>query len=70
MNRKRKMTNSQYVIRTAQMMKLSIIKPSRADKGILVHDWSTGFGKIVVDTKDWAVARTQINAYAMQKANA
>lgn len=64
------MTDRQYVIRAAKMMKLTLIVPTRGCPGILAHDWSTGFGKSVIDAQNWADARAQLNAFAQKRAAA
>lgn len=54
------MTDRQIVIRTAQIKGFDLIKPSKADKTILVMDWSTGRGKVAAEAKTWADARQQL----------
>ena len=62
------MTNQQYVIRAAQTLGLDLLRPTRGAPEVLAYDWSTGKGKCVVEAKNWAEAREQINAYARQRA--
>ena len=57
------MTDKQYVNRAAAMRKLEVVGPSKADRTILVFDWSSGFGKVVVEASTWATTRTALNAY-------
>lgn len=63
------MTNQQYVIRISQMMKISLIRPTKQDKGILAIDYSAGHGVIVVDATNWIEARKQIDVYRVKRAN-
>jgi hypothetical protein len=56
------MNDRQYVIRAAQLKGLAICKQTKQDKGILVHDWSSGFGRCIVDAVTWADARKQLIA--------
>ncbi len=61
------MTNSQYVIRTAQLKGLSLIKPTIADRGVMAYDFNKkdarGIFPCVIDAKDWKQAKEQVIAY-------
>lgn len=50
------------------MRKLDLSKPVKGSKEILVMDWSSGFGKIVVDALNWSDARAQLNAHFLMAA--
>ena len=63
------MSNQQYVIRSCQMAKLSLCKPFRGNPGILIHDYSTGFGKVVADAATWKEAREQLSKWLVTRAN-
>lgn len=58
------MTAKEFVTRNCQQRKLALIKPTRACPGILAHDWSTGFGKCVIDAGTWAEAKDQLVKWA------
>ena len=58
------MTDRQYVVRAAQLRGYALSAPTRRAPGILVMDWSSGRGVVVVDAATWSDARVQINAYA------
>ena len=62
------MTDKQYVIRAAKMMRIDLIAPTKGCPGVIATDWASGFGKNVIDAQDWAHARDQINAYACKRA--
>lgn len=61
------MTNAQYVIRTAQIKGLSLIRPTKGNPGILAYDFSKkdarGVFPCVIDAANWSQAREQINNY-------
>ncbi len=58
------MTNQQYVVRSAQLKGLSLIKPTKGNPGILAYNFKTkdanGVFPCVIDAQTWAEARTQI----------
>jgi hypothetical protein len=62
------MTDKEYVIRAAKQMNVDLIKPTRGLKDIIGTDWSSGFGKSVIDAQNWADARAQLNAFAQKRA--
>jgi len=61
------MTDKQYVIRAAQIKGLSLLKPTKGDKGIVAHDFNKkdarGIYPCVIDALTWAEARAQINKF-------
>lgn len=63
------MTDKQYVIRAAEMMKISLIVPKRGNPGILGYVNVNGFNKCVIDAMKWAEAKEQINKYAQSRLN-
>lgn len=54
------MTDRQIVVRTAQAKGFDLIKPSKADKTILVMASINGFYKCMVEAATWAEARTKL----------
>ena len=60
------MTDKQYVVRAAQLRGYALSAPTRKAPDILVMDWSSGKGVVVVDATNWNDARVQINAYALR----
>jgi hypothetical protein len=62
------MSDKDYVIRAAKQMKVDLIKPTRGCPGIIGTDWTSGFGKSVIDAQDWSEARKQLNTFAQQRA--
>lgn len=63
------MTDKQYVLRAAKMIKVEVIAPTRGNPGIVGTDWNAK-GKNVIDAQTWSEARTQLNAYQQARANA
>ena len=59
----KKLTDREYVLRAADLKGLIIWKPTRANPGITGYLQQNGFYKQVLDAKNWAEARTQINNY-------
>ena len=58
-----------YVIRSCQMAEFSLRKPFRGNPRILIHDYSTGFGKVVADAATWKEAREQLSKWLVTRAN-
>lgn len=61
-SRTMKLTDRLYTIRATQLKGLDLIRPTRADKTIMIYDWSSGVGRCVVEAGSWADARTKLNA--------
>ena len=63
------MTDAKYVVRTAQLKGLSLIKPTKSNPGILAYDFTKkndrGVFPCVIDANNWQQARSQINHYYM-----
>jgi hypothetical protein len=57
-----RLTDRLYTIRAAALKGLDLIRPTRADKTILIYDWSSGKGRCLVEASNWADARTKLNA--------
>jgi hypothetical protein len=55
-----KMTDKQIVVRTAQAKGFDLIKPTKADKTILVMAPINGFYKCLVEAANWAEARAKL----------
>lgn len=62
------MTDRQYVIRACKMARVDLISPTRGNPGILGTYWNNGFGSNVIDAGTWAVAKEQLNKWAMARA--
>jgi hypothetical protein len=58
------MTDKQYVMLAAEIMKITLIVPTRGNPGIIGYVNIKGFNKCVVDATNWAEAKAQINNYA------
>jgi hypothetical protein len=61
------MTAQQYVVRSAQLKGLSLIKPTKGNPGILAFNYSQkdsrGVYPCVIDATTWAEAQKQITNY-------
>jgi len=61
------MTNAQYVVRAAQLIGLSLVKPTKGNPGIVAYDFNNrnerGVFPCVIDADTWEQARAQINNY-------
>jgi hypothetical protein len=61
------MTNQQFVIRSAQLKGLSLIKPTKGNPGILAYNFNkkdaSGVFPCVIDATTWAEAQKQITNY-------
>lgn len=55
--------DKQYVARHCQMMGYSLLKPSKQAPEILVMDWRSGFGKVIVEALTWKQAREGLAAH-------
>ncbi len=54
------MTDKQIVVRAAQAKGFDLIKPSKADKTILMMASINGFYKCMVEAANWAEARAKL----------
>jgi hypothetical protein len=60
------MTDKDFVIRSAQANRLDLIKPSKADKTILVIDAKRKPAPVAVEAPTWGAARSQLAAYLLK----
>jgi hypothetical protein len=60
------MTDKDFVIRSTQANRLDLIKPSKADKTILVIDAKRKPAPVAVDALSWSVARSQLATYLLK----
>ena len=60
------MTDKDYVTRSAQANRLDLIKPSKADKTILIMDPKTKPIRVAVEATTWPAARAALSAYLMK----
>jgi hypothetical protein len=60
------MTDKDFVIRSAQANRLDLVKPSRADRTILIIDPRRKPAPVAVEALTWSAARSQLAAYLLK----
>ena len=60
------MTDKDFVVRSSQFNRLDLIKPSKADRTILVIDPKRSPSRVAVEALTWGAARSQLAAYLLK----